>query len=113
MQILVCNEVLADCRRRSAKREAVRKMMVRKRIARDMSPAEFLDPVQHGIYHNLTRSIEGTFRGYSLHCGGIVVLNSPIPDQHRVHHTSDFKGSFAEHQVCAICTCASLNTCPT
>ena len=63
-------------RTRSAKCEAARRLNVRRQFARDQSPSLFFDGSLLQRYHDTAAQLTGTHRGYSLHCGGVIILAS-------------------------------------
>ena len=70
-------------RDRSSLREAIRMLGYRKQIKNEELP-NFLMALDDAEKYKLQEHIdklEGTFRGYSLHCGGIVVFENGIPPE--------------------------------
>lgn len=75
-------------------------MMLRRHIPRLMSPGDFLEGLPKERYQKLSKELEGTFQGYSLHCGGVIMLTDEnIRECDRVAHSPGFDGKFGDHQV--------------
>lgn len=68
--------------KKSALREAVRRSGIRKMIpAFDIQRVvHHLPPKQRQFIYKETKSLENTFRTYSLHCGGIVFYPNGVPE---------------------------------
>lgn len=68
---------------KSAYREAIRKMGHRKFVPRNYDLGKIFkkdDDIQK--VHQIAKDLNGTFRCYSLHCGGIVIFKDKIPEKY-------------------------------
>lgn len=70
-------------REKSALREAIRRHGHHKRIPRDVDISEIFPEanIQQDVAE-MAHDLLGQFRGYSLHCGGIVVFPGAIPEKY-------------------------------
>ena len=68
---------------KSALREAIRKIGITKRIAKEdiHSFVKSLPQDKRALVQKYKTELEDTFRHYSLHCGGIVFFHDGIPDK--------------------------------
>ena len=70
-------------REKSALREAIRRQGHRKRVPRDIDLAAiFPEPKIQQEVAEMAHDLLGSFRGYSLHCGGIVVFPHEVPQKY-------------------------------
>ena len=89
-------------------------MPIRRRIPRDMSPSAFFQGEHlNGQYRRKVDSLLGRQRGYSLHCGGVVILGNGQAEGQRAEdnrtqyiESRDWitcadvgKGKFKDHQI--------------
>ena len=67
---------------KSAKREAIRKAGIHKFIPKTRIDEEInsFDRETREYIKNETKNLEDSFKGYSLHCGGIVYYTNGIPE---------------------------------
>ena len=74
---------------KSAIREAIRQNGIRKFISKYTVKQELakLDKDLQDKIEASRKKIEGTFRGYSLHCGGIVYYPDGIPEDKLLQHS--------------------------
>jgi len=91
-------------RERSAKLESARRLSLHCRIPRGVSPGEFFQGPVKLRYQELASSLVGRFRCYSLHCGGLVILDggkSHVPEEQLVKETRERPGErkFLDNQV--------------
>jgi DNA polymerase III alpha subunit len=66
---------------KSAIREAIRKHGYRKHIGKYDDLEEIFDMEEIKEIEKTAKSLCDTFRGYSLHCGGIVIFDDEIPEK--------------------------------
>jgi len=70
-------------REKSAIREAIRRHGHHKQIPKDVDLTEiFPEPSLRQDVAEMAHDLLGTFRGYSLHCGGIVVFPGQVPEKY-------------------------------
>lgn len=85
---------------KSAVRQALRNAGIRRFIAKHHVQKEInrLEESQKQFVLSETKRLENTFRGYSLHCGGIVFFSEGVPPElciakkgllHQIHHNKE------------------------
>lgn len=67
-------------RPKSAMREAIKQFGYRKRLPKGFKLEDYFNSDEIKIINNNYDKLINNFRGYSLHCGGIVIFNNKIPD---------------------------------
>lgn len=69
--------------KKSAKREALRRLGYRKKLPRYFNVSSVL-PGQEEAVEKLSEGLLGKTKGLSLHCGGVVIFEDPIPPELKV-----------------------------